>query len=80
MPTGVVHPVRRNTQERCHVAHHVARMPLVRLRMPEALLITIDETAHECGMTRSAVLRELIVASLTVRNRWPRDRTAEVRQ
>ena len=53
------------------MARHVARMPLVRLRMPETLLLTINETANECGMTRSAVMRELIVASLTERKRWP---------
>lgn len=48
-------------------------MALVHLRMPKALITTIDGVAVHYGMTRSALLRELIVASLTQRKHWPPD-------
>lgn len=61
-----------NTRERCFVSDHDARMPVVRLRVPVPLLQVIDESASENGMTRSALVRELIVDTLIRRNRWPR--------
>lgn len=44
---------------------------MLRARLPAPLLEALDEAAGAAGMTRSAVLRELLAIGLAARGLWP---------
>ncbi len=47
------------------------RAPVLRMRVPPALLDAVDSAAHHGGQSRSAVVRAALVSDLTRRGLWP---------
>ena len=53
------------------VCFEPGRSPLLRARVPVPLFDLIEETAHQTGQSRSAVVRHLLVSALEARGQWP---------
>jgi len=47
------------------------RAPVLRMRVPPALLAAVDSAALHGGQSRSAVVRAALVSDLTRRGLWP---------
>lgn len=44
---------------------------VARARIPELMLNTLDQAAHDAGMSHSAYLRFIIASHLAAAGRWP---------
>lgn len=47
------------------------RQPTIRARVPRPMLDRVDEAARHAGMSRSALIRELLALGLAQRGLWP---------
>ncbi len=51
-----------------------SRLPTIKVRIPKPLLAAVAEHGRLIGDTRTAAVRDLLVAALTARGLWPPER------
>ena len=47
------------------------KLSVLRARVPTTLISALDEAANKVGMTRSGVIRDMLILSLATRGFWP---------
>ena len=56
---------------RPEITDETSRQPSLRARLPHPMLQAVDLAARRAGMSRSAVVRELLSLGLAQRGLWP---------